>query len=165
MLIGCAAVLAVGCVVGPRVELAAADSIAVISAEMERALNEYHADLSRLDDDRERQSLQAFLDRLRQSGSAEAPPDGQDEREFLAALRRIRVDRETERLRYDTARDNLEELRHVAAGLRRFAIQSLSLESDVQKHFETLAAQAARTENPKPPPATAAADSKEFNDE
>jgi len=105
-----------GCATGSRVNLSAADALEGLSAEFDRALAEYHDDLGRYDDDREREALSAFVSRVRASNGDESAGDA-DEAELLAALRKIRTDREMEAQRYLNSRQNTASLVEVSSGL------------------------------------------------
>jgi hypothetical protein len=124
-----------GCGGDARVELAAADSITAIGSELARAVEEYHAEISQLDDDRERAAVRAFVDRLRHDMSDEQKTKDHEEA-LLTALVRVRNDRETEWKRFSASLDNVAALRETAAGLRRVAIESLSLEDETRRYFE-----------------------------
>ncbi|MBI1826148.1 MAG: hypothetical protein HY287_04225 [Planctomycetes bacterium] len=123
-----------GCATGARVNLAAADALEGLSMELSKSLTEYHADLGRYDDDRERAALSAFITRVQASNDDEMR-NATNVDELLAALRKIRADRDIETQRFMDSRENAAALAEVSAGLRQFAIQASSLDDEAKRYF------------------------------
>ncbi len=120
-----------------RVELAAADSMETLGASMAQTLAEYHADLARVDDERQRAAIQAFIDRVRADVADEAATDGHAEA-FQQALASLDADRRTAWDRYAASSDNVATLREIAQDLRRLALNSMSLDDEVRRYFGQL---------------------------
>ncbi len=138
--VGCAWALAAGgCGGGARAELAAADAIVEVSASLASAVAEYQADLSRADDSREIAAARALAVRLRDDGADEASGEEHIEA-FIMAMARLRADREAARARLAGAMGNVAALSEVAEGLRRLAIESMSLDDEMRRYFHGLAA-------------------------
>jgi len=126
-----------GCAGDARVALTAADSMDALSAAFSSAVEEYHADLEKLDDGREAAALDAFIARIR----ADATDDEKSAAHaaaFRDAMQRLRADRRVAESRKNASLENLETLREIAAGLRRLAVDSLNLDDDVQRYFGEL---------------------------
>lgn len=115
-------------------ELTAADAIHAAAKQMELALCEYHDEVARYDDSRESGAISAFIGRVR-SVPASGPAMDEHVAEFQSALRKIRQDRETEFIRRDAVRDNVEAMREVAKGVERLAIESLTLRDDMRRYL------------------------------
>lgn len=123
-----------GCAIGGRVELAAADSIESVATELARAMGEYQRDISQFDDERERAVVLALVARVRR--------DAEDDERINAhmaayeeAAARIREDREVARMRRSLVEEHVESLMEVAAGLRRFGIESMSIEDETKRYL------------------------------
>lgn len=129
--------LCTGCAGRARVELAAADALDALSAELLVALAEYEQDLASADAAREASATAAYLQRVQRDAD---DPDKLTEHtaQLLAALERLRADRRVAWERYDASRDNVAVAREVAAELRRLAIAGLSLQTDAQRYVEAL---------------------------
>jgi hypothetical protein len=127
-------VLAGGCAGDARVELAAADSVELLGASMSQTLAEYHADLARFDEERQRAAVQAFIERIRMDVADEAAADAHAAA-FQEALRRLDADRRAAWERYTASLDNVATLREIAQGLRRLALDSMSLDDEVKRYF------------------------------
>ncbi len=125
-----------GCGGDAHLELAAADALDTAARELDVSFDEYHAELARMDDAREAGVVEAFIDRVRVDHEDDAKTAGHEEA-FREAMRRIRADRGTERERYANSRENVSMLREVASGLRRLAIESLSLEDEMRRYLES----------------------------
>jgi hypothetical protein len=123
-----------GCAGSARVELTAADSVEMLGASMTQTLAEYHADLVRFDEERQRAAVQAFIERVRLDVADEAATDAHAEA-FQEALRRLDADRQAAWVRYSASLDNVATLREIAHGLRRLALESMSLDDDVRRYF------------------------------
>ncbi len=126
--------LAGGCGPNARVEIAAADSVDVLSASLNQALGEYHADLVRLDTERRIALVQAFIERVRKDIADEAAIETHAAA-LHRALQRLDADRQTADERYAASLDNVATLQEIAAGLRRMALESMSLDDDVRRYF------------------------------
>ena len=123
-----------GCAGDARVGLAAADSIDVLAAGLGTALAEYHVDLERSDDSRERAAVMALVERLRVDVGDQANTNAHTN-DLLQVLERVHADRRVAYKRYTASMDNVSALREVAEGLRRLAIESLSLEDEAERYF------------------------------
>jgi len=127
----------VGCGGDARVNLAAADSVEALAANLATALTEYHNDLERSDDARERAAVYAFVERLRADVADEAKTNAHTG-DFVTAMERLLADRQVEWRRYTASIENVSTLREVAEGLRRLAMESLSLEDEARRYFNEL---------------------------
>ena len=123
-----------GCGGDARVELAAADSMETLGASMAQTLAEYHADLARVDDERQRAAIQAFIDRVRADISDETATEAHAD-EFQRALESLDADRRVAWERYTASSDNVATLHEIAQGLRRLALNSMSLDDEVRRYF------------------------------
>ncbi len=138
-----------GCAGDARVELAAADSIDTLTTSLGAVLTEYHADLERSDDARERAAVFAFVERLRTDIADQGKTDAHTN-DFLHALERVQADRRVGWQRYTASIDNVSTLRGVADGLRKLAIESLSLKDEAKRYFgELLELRRARRAEPE----------------
>jgi hypothetical protein len=126
-----------GCGGDARVEFAAADALETLAGSLDVAVREYHADLEREDDAREAAVIAAFVNRLRNSA---ADPAAQERHvaDFTTALGRIRSDRACAGGRFNAAQDNLDTLREVTEGLRRLALESLTLRDEARRYLTAL---------------------------
>ncbi len=129
-----------GCVSAPAAQLSAADSMDLVAASLRQAIDEYRLDLDQLDDERRRAVVEAFVTRVR--------TDHQDEKAlashtalFTSALDRIDADRRTASDRRQNAVESLESLQEVADGLRRLAVESMSLDDEARRYLGGLIAQ------------------------
>jgi len=126
-----------GCGGDARVELAAAESIQSVAAQIEVALAEYRAEIEAADDGRERAAIDAFVARVQRDAqdqqSVEAHAD-----QFAQALQKLGRDRRTEWSRHHAAMDNVALLREMAGGLQRLAIDSLTLKDETQRYILAL---------------------------
>ncbi len=130
-------VAAAGCAGNARVDLAAADALDSLAAATRTALVEYHDELEAADSRRESAAIDAFIARIRR--------DNDDEQlcaahaaAFKTALARVREDRHVELERYRAALDNADTAVEVADGLRRLAVQSLTLEDETRRYLLSL---------------------------
>jgi len=123
-----------GCVGSGRLELSAADAVEVLGVSMGLALAEYHADLARFDDERQRAAVQAFIERVRMDVADEAATDAHADA-FRRALQHLDEDRQAAWERYTASLDNVATLREIAEGLRRLALDSMYLDDDVKRYF------------------------------
>lgn len=125
-----------GCMGGDAgLELSAADALTAVAGQMEVTLSEYHQEVVQADNGREAEVIAAFIRRVRTDAADESAVDGHAG-EFAAALGRIRGDREVEFERRGAARDNVGVLREVAGGLRRLAVESLTLDGEMRRYLE-----------------------------
>jgi len=125
---------AVGCGGNAHVELSAADALAVAADRMDLAIDEYHADIEQYDDLREEEVVEAFVARVRRAPEDETAVE-KHTAQFKAALGKIRADRDTERTRRDAAGENVRVLREVAGGLRRLAVEQLTLDDELRRYL------------------------------
>jgi len=132
--IAAAGLAAGGCIGDARVDLSAADALSAVADRMDAVVAEYHEDVRRFDDLRESEVVAAFVERVRRDASDEAATARHVE-QFKEALAKIRSDRETERIRRDAADQNVRVLREVADGLRRLAIESLTLDDEIRRYL------------------------------
>lgn len=106
-----------GCVATGRVETSGADVLDLIAGQTAGALNEYERDLQTVDADRQHAVVQCLAERVKHDG-----PDKVDVHAaaLQQALDKIAADRQTARQRYEAAMNNVELMREVAGGLRRY---------------------------------------------
>lgn len=135
--------LVVGCAGDARVELAAADSIESLAAAFDVAFSEYHAETESADDARESAVIAAFVQRVAAAGDDPAEQE-RHSGDFTAALGIVRADRRVEWSRYTDSRDNLDTLREVTSGLRRLALESLTLSDEARRYLHSLVEAARR---------------------
>ncbi len=145
-----------GCGGDARVELSAADSIESLAGALKLALQEYHDDLTLGDDLRESAAIAAFVTRIQ---TADDDPAEQERHvaDFTAALARVRQDRRVEWARFTATEDNIDTLREVTSGLRRLAVESLTLRDEARRYIHALidrqrASRRTGTERQIPPP-------------
>lgn len=123
-----------GCAIGGRVELAAADSIESVATELARAMDEYQRDISQFDDERERAVVLALVARVRRDAADDERVDAHLAA-YDEAAARIRDDREVARMRRSLVEEHIESLMEVATGLRRFGIESMSIEDETKRYL------------------------------
>ncbi len=128
-----------GCAAGARTELAAADAIDRLCESLSGAVAEYHVDMAEFDDSREAAAARALGERLRQDATNEAAAEA-DIEAFLAAMAHLRADRSVDQVRFSASTENIATLREVAAGLRRLAIDSMSLDDEMRRYLLDLSA-------------------------
>ena len=146
-----AALWLAGCAGGDaRVEMAAAEAMDALAAQLELTVEEYHADLSVADDARQEDVVAALIGRLK-TDCGQDELSTQHALDFQAALARLRQDREVALQRRGAAAENLTILRDTADGLRRVGVASLSLEDETKRYLMDLIAarKAAATANAK----------------
>lgn len=129
-----AAMAAGGCGGDAGVELAAAQTIESLADSLSAAVAEYHQEVQAGDDQRESAVVAALIARVRQVAEDESATEAHAA-DFTEAMGRIRADRAVEWERYRAALDNLGGLKEVAAGLRRVAIESMSLEDEARRYL------------------------------
>lgn len=132
-----ALLLPTACAHHARVELAAATALDRLAAEVETALNEYHDELNAADRDKRAAVIDAFVNRIR-TDHANPQQTTAHVQQFNDALDRILADTDVERTRMTATRDNIATVRDIAADLRRFAVQSMSLNDDLQRYLNDL---------------------------
>lgn len=123
-----------GCGGDARLEMSAADALLTTADQMALTLQEYHEEVSNYDESRESEVVSAFVDRVRVDPNNEAAIDSHVT-DFKSALRKIRMDRETEFTRRQAAMDNVDVLRELATGLQRLAVESLTLEDEMRRYL------------------------------
>ncbi len=128
--------LGVGCGGDAGMELAASDALVAVADQMQVTVQEYHQDVSRFDDSREDGVVEAFVARV-QAAHDDAAATETNVKEFQAALRKIRQDRETEWQRRTAAMSNVDTLREMARGMQKLALDSLSLRDEARRYIET----------------------------
>ncbi|MCH7808442.1 MAG: hypothetical protein IIB60_04400 [Planctomycetes bacterium] len=130
---------AIGCAGDARVELAAADAIDRLAQGLEVALQEYHDDLAQADSARGRMAVGALVNRLRGGETNKVSEDDDAHAaDFLNAMQRLHADREVAWQRYWASVDNVKTLQEIAQGLRRLAIDSLSLRDEANRYVQEL---------------------------
>lgn len=125
-----------GCAGDAGMDLAAGDALIAVADQMQLTVQEYHRDISGSDDTREDATVAAFVSRV-QSDHDDAAAMETNVREFQAALRQVRRDRETEWQRRSAAMDNVAVLREIAGGMQKLALESLSLRDEMRRYVET----------------------------
>ena len=136
-IVGVSVGVCIGCVGDGRTTLSAMDSVDVLGDALAGALGEYHDDLERLDDEREQAVIDAFVVRVRRD-VAGGVSDEADAAAFRSALAQIRADRRVALERYLASRENLAAIREVTSGLRRLALESMSLQDETRRYFSDL---------------------------
>ena len=136
-IVGVSAGVCIGCAGDGRTTLSAMDSVDVLGDALAGALVEYHDDLERLDDERERAVIDAFVERVRRN-VAGGVSDEADAAAFRSALAQIRADRRVALERYLASWENLATIREVTRGLRRLALESMSLQDETRRYFSDL---------------------------
>lgn len=138
VIVGVAAVLATGCAGDARVELAAAQSLEALAAAMNQSVREYHEEIAVSDDEREAAIVSAYLTRVRaDAGNPESLAS--HERDLVAALDKLRADRDVEAARFSATVDNVALLRETATQLRHSAIKTAAMSKATRDYFESLA--------------------------
>ena len=126
-----------GCGGDARMELAAADAVESQAAALQTALGEYHAEVEAADDERQSAVIAAFVLRMQQDGAEQETAEGHAA-QFEEALGRLRVDRQVEWARYHAAWEHTTALEEVAQGLRRVAIESMTLQDEARRYVYSL---------------------------
>lgn len=125
-----------GCGGDARLELAAADALLAVADQIELTVKEYHEEVSRLDESRESSVISAFIARVEADASDEAALESHAS-DFRAALGKIRADGRTEWSRRTAAMDNVGVVREVAQGLRKLAVESLTLDDEMRRYLDS----------------------------
>jgi hypothetical protein len=128
------ALLPAGCGGDARIQLSAADALTATAGQVELAMQEYHQEGSAYDDSRESEVVSAFVVRVRADHADPAAVESHADR-FKAALATIRTDRDVEWQRRQAALENVAVLRELARGLRRLALESLSLDDEMRRYL------------------------------
>ncbi len=115
-------------------ELAAGDAALAIADQLQTAVGEYHAEVSKADDGREHAVVAAFVQRV-QADHADQSRVTTHVGEFEAALGKIRQDRELEQQRRAAAMDNVAALRELAGGMQKLALESLTLSDEMRRYL------------------------------
>jgi hypothetical protein len=118
VLAGLVCLTAAGCVGSGRVEQAGAEVLDLVARQTAAALDEYERDMQEVDAGRRQAVVQGLAERVKRDGPQQV--DGHAAA-ALEALEKIAADRQTARQRYEAAMDNVELLREVAGGLRRYS--------------------------------------------
>ena len=113
-----------GCASGAHLDLSAAQVLQTIATEMRRTVEEYHADLDQLDQQREAFAIQSFVARVAGADGDKETLEA-DSAALSAALAKLRADRAVEVERYILARGNLDVLTETAEGLKAHALARL----------------------------------------
>lgn len=127
------AVSVFGCAAGPRVDLSAARSLHAVAASLDAALREYHAEIQTADAARRSSVINAFLQRTK-SDHADEQRTAAHMAILIEALNRIRDDAEVENARQSAALDHLRTLREIAQGLRRAAVEAMTLDDELRRY-------------------------------
>ncbi len=122
--------LSVGCASSAHLDLSAARFLLEIATEMRMTVEEYHADLARLDEEREAIAIQSFVARVAGADGDKAKLD-EDSTALSAALAKLRADRAVAVERYIVALGNLDLLADMAEGLKSHALARLRIGQSV----------------------------------
>ena len=114
----------VGCASSAHLDLSAARALLTIATEMRMTVEEYHADLARLDEEREAIAIQSFVARVAGADGDKAKLD-EDSAALSAALAKLRADRAVAVERYIVALGNIDLLSDTAEGLKSHALARL----------------------------------------
>ena len=125
---------AAGCGGDARLELAAADALAVTADRLETMVGEYHAEVGAHDDARETAVADAFVARVK-AGAGDEQAVAEHTAQFRLALERIRQDRAVQWQRHTAATENVAVIREVADGLRRMGVESLTLSDEMRRYL------------------------------
>jgi hypothetical protein len=123
--------LVVGCQGTATTSLSAGDALDRAADQIGVTVDEYHDAVSLADDAKEDEVAAAFAARV------VSDPDNAEAhaKAFTLAMRKIRVDREVEWTRRNASKENVAAIREVAKGLRRLALDSLSLNDEARRYF------------------------------
>ena len=124
--------LNVGCAGNAHLDLSAAKSLLTIANEMRTTVEEYHADLDQLDEQREALAIQSFVARVVGADGDKAKLED-DSAALKAALAKLRADRAVAVERYIIALGNLDVLADTAEGLKSHALARLGIGQGVLK--------------------------------
>ena len=126
-----------GCGGDARVELSAATAIEQVAASIAGAMEEYHREVTAADDRREEAVVRALVERIRRDHQDEKATDAHVA-DFHQAMQHLRQDRDTEWRRYVAASDNLSVLTEITSGLRRLAVESMTLSDEVRRYLRNV---------------------------
>lgn len=126
-----------GCGGDARIELSAATAIDQLAGGLQTALEEYHQEVIAGDDRREDAVVGAFVERIRQDHEDDEAT-GRHVTQFREALHRLREDRSVEWERYQASADNAAALVEVTEGLRRSALESITLSDEARRYVQYL---------------------------
>ncbi len=118
-----------GCLGSGRVEQAGAEVLDLVAKQTAGALDEYERDLQAIDADRRQAAVQNLAERVKRDGPEKV--DGHAAA-LLQSLEKIAGDRQAARQRYEAAMDNVEVLREVAGGFRRYGERVQQVNNQVQ---------------------------------
>ncbi len=124
--------LNIGCAGSAHLDLSAAQSLLTTANEMRMTVEEYHADLAQLDEQRETFAIQAFVARVVGAGGDKAKLE-KDSTALKASLAKLRTDRAVAVERYIIALGNLDVLAATAEGLKSHALARLRIGQGVLK--------------------------------
>ena len=113
-----------GCASSAHLDLSAARSLLAIATEMRMTVEEYHADLAQLDEQREAFAIQSFVARVVGANGNKAKLE-EDSTVLRAVLARLRTDRAVAVERFIIALGNLDLLADLAEGLKSHALARL----------------------------------------
>ncbi len=119
-----------GCAGSAQLNLSAAGALQTIATEMRMTVEEYHADLDQLDEQREAIAIQSFVARVAGAEGDKAKLE-QDSAALSAALAKLRADRAVDVERYIIARGNLDVLTETAEGLKAHALARLQFRQSI----------------------------------
>ncbi|MCH8879973.1 MAG: hypothetical protein IID34_08830 [Planctomycetes bacterium] len=122
--------LNVGCAGSAHLDLSAAKSLLTIANEMRTTVEEYHADLDQLDEQREALAIQSFVARVVGADGDKAKLED-DSAALKAALAKLRADRAVAVERYIIALGNIDLLAETAESLKNHALTRLRFGQDV----------------------------------
>ncbi len=138
------AMLAVGgCAVGTRVQITTAETLDALVGALGQAVDEYHLEVRGADVEKRRAAVDAFAARIR----ADHKDDEAATRHvmlFNQALDSLQHDAEAENSRHGATLENLRVVTEAAAGLRRIAIESMTLNDEVRRYLGTRLAEHAQ---------------------
>ncbi len=113
--------LNVGCAGSAHLNLSASRLLLTIATEMRMTVDEYHADLARLDVEREAIAIQSFVARVAGADGDKSKLD-EDSAALSAVLAKLRADRAVAVERYIIALGNLDLLADTAENLKSHAL-------------------------------------------
>jgi predicted RNA methylase len=122
----------VGCASSAHLDLSASRLLLTIATEMRMTVEEYHADLAQLDEQREAFAIQSFIARVADADRDKAKLE-KDGATLSAALAKLRADRAVAVERYIIALGNIDLLAETAEGLKSHALARLRLGQGVLK--------------------------------
>ena len=123
----------------------------LLATSLATAIDEYRHDLEQLDDQRRKAVVDAFVIRVRNNAQDEDALAAHTAA-FNIALDRMEADRRAASDRRQAAVENLETLQEIADGLRRLAIESMSLDNDARRFLESALIQVRHAEQSEASP-------------